>query len=91
MPSMREAAGLSFKSALFHTWLRDTRSGSLTNARGHLFRFSQELAGRGLGGDAAFYKAQVEAHTSVPVGPGAVGSFRRPTRPSISYLLMCRS
>ena len=73
--SMREAAGLSTKSSIFHSWTRDTRDDSLFGTRGSYLKFSQELAG--LGGDAAFYKTEGSAQLARPLVPGVV-SFHIP-------------
>ncbi|KAJ3485635.1 hypothetical protein NLI96_g4835 [Meripilus lineatus] len=60
--SMREAAGQSVKSSLFHTWTRDTRDDRLIGTRGSYLKLSQELAG--LGGDASFYKTEAHGQLS---------------------------
>ena len=59
---MREAAGQSVKSSLFHTWTRDTRDDRLIGTRGSYLKLSQELAG--LGGDASFYKTEAHGQLS---------------------------
>ncbi|KAA1476565.1 hypothetical protein DENSPDRAFT_843549 [Dentipellis sp. KUC8613] len=66
--SMRESAGCTFKSALFHSWLRDTRDSAITGSRGSYTKVSQEIAG--LGGDVAFYKAEAEGRICRAVYPG---------------------
>ena len=68
--SMREAAGSSTKSAISHTWTRDTRDDSIFGTRGSYLRFAQELAG--LGGDASFYKTEAQAQLARPLVPGVV-------------------
>lgn len=67
---MREAAGPSTKSAVSHTWTRDTRDDSIFGTRGSYLRFAQELAG--LGGDASFHKTEAHAQLARPVIPGVV-------------------
>ncbi|KAF8264104.1 surface antigen-domain-containing protein [Lactarius quietus] len=54
--SVREAAGTSTKSSLFHSWTRDSRDHAVFGTRGVRAQFRHELAG--LGGDTAFYKAE---------------------------------
>jgi len=71
--SMREAAGQSSKSSISYTWTRDTRDDKFTAKRGLYTRLFQELAG--LGGDAAFYKAEAEGQLSRPLIPGVTVSF----------------
>ncbi|KAI0825955.1 surface antigen-domain-containing protein [Irpex lacteus] len=66
--SMREAAGQSIKSSVFHTWTRDTRDDSLYTTRGYFLRAFHEFAG--LGGDASFYKSEGQAHFARPLLPG---------------------
>lgn len=68
--SMREVAGQSVKSALFHTWTRDTRDDAIFGTRGAYLNLSQELAG--FGGDASFYKAEGKAQLARPLLPGLV-------------------
>ena len=70
---MREAAGLSVKSALSHTWTRDTRDDNIFGTRGAYLRAVQELAG--FGGDASFYKTEAHAQLVRPVVPGVSLSF----------------
>ena len=67
---MREAAGLSTKSSISHTWTRDTRDDSLFGTRGSYLRFTQELAG--LGGDASFFKTEAHTQLARPFIPGVV-------------------
>ena len=67
---MREAAGQSIKSSVFHTWTHDTRDDSLFGTRGLYLRLFQELAG--LGGDTSFYKTEGAAHLARPLIPGVV-------------------
>lgn len=73
--SMREAAGQSVKSSLFHTWIRDTRDDRVLGTRGSYLKFSQELAG--LGGDAAFYKTEGHGQLSRPLFPHTVSQKKR--------------
>lgn len=71
--SMREAAGQSIKSSLFHTYMVDSRDDRIATRRGFYTKVLQEMAG--FGGDAAFYKAEGEAQLSRPVGSGVVSHF----------------
>ncbi|KZT10437.1 uncharacterized protein LAESUDRAFT_644455 [Laetiporus sulphureus 93-53] len=71
--SMREAAGQSIKSAVLHSWVRDTRDDKLLGTRGSYLKFIQELAG--LGGDASFYKSEAHAQLSRSLFPGTTISF----------------
>lgn len=48
----------------------DTRDDKLTATRGSYAKFSHEFAG--LGGDANFYKAEVEGQLSRPIFDGVV-------------------
>ncbi|KAL7009651.1 hypothetical protein EMMF5_000559 [Cystobasidiomycetes sp. EMM_F5] len=66
--TIRNAAGLSVKSALSHTLLRDTRDDPFIATRGMYTRLVQEYAG--LGGDATFIKSENEAQISRPIGGG---------------------
>ena len=68
--SVREAAGASTKSSLFHTWTRDSRDHAVFGARGLRAQFRHELAG--LGGDTAFYKAEGALQASRVLLPGVV-------------------
>ena len=67
---IRNAAGLSVKSALSHTLLHDTRDDPVLSTRGSYFRAMQEYAG--LGGDANFVKSENEAHIARSLGNGYV-------------------
>ena len=67
---MRTAAGSSTKSSLFHRWTRDTRDHPILGTRGVRAQLQHELAG--LGGGAAFYKAEGSLHTSRVLHPGLV-------------------
>lgn len=67
---MREAAGQSIKSALSHTWTRDTRDDSLFGTRGAYIKLVQELAG--LGGDASFFKSEAHGQFARSLLPGVV-------------------
>ncbi|KII84672.1 hypothetical protein PLICRDRAFT_701821 [Plicaturopsis crispa FD-325 SS-3] len=66
--SMRAAAGQTSKSALSHTWTRDTRDDRHTATRGMYTKLFQQFAG--LGGDASFYKAEAEGQISRPLFSG---------------------
>ena len=68
--SMREAAGQSIKSSVFHTWIRDTRDAKFPSSRGYFTKLFHELAG--LGGDVSFYKTEAETRISRPLLPGLV-------------------
>lgn len=70
---IRNAAGLSVKSALSHTLLRDTRDDPFIATKGSYFRLMQEYAG--LGGDADFFKTESETQISRPIGAGCVCLF----------------
>ncbi|ELT89869.1 hypothetical protein CAPTEDRAFT_156414 [Capitella teleta] len=56
--AVREQSGHSLKSALRHTFSRDSRNDSVLPSNGNLFKASQELAG--LGGDTNFIKHEME-------------------------------
>ena len=62
--SMREAAGTSVKSSLSHSFAYDTRDDRIAATRGIYGKLYHELAGVALGGDASFYKAEVEGQAS---------------------------
>ncbi|GAA5863064.1 hypothetical protein JCM3774_001409 [Rhodotorula dairenensis] len=66
--SIREAAGPSVKSALSHTFTRDTRDDPFASTRGSFLKLKQEYAG--LGGDAHFLKAEQEGSISRWLGGG---------------------
>ncbi|KAF8480324.1 surface antigen-domain-containing protein [Russula ochroleuca] len=66
--SVRTAAGTSTKSSLFHRWTRDTRDHPILGTRGVRAQLLHELAG--LGGGAAFYKAEGSLHASRVLHPG---------------------
>jgi len=68
--SVREAAGPSTKSSLFHVWTRDSRDHAVFGTRGLRAQFRHELAG--LGGDSAFYKAEGGLQASRVLLPGVV-------------------
>jgi len=61
---MRQSAGTSVKSSLSHTFLFDTRDDKITATRGAYGKIFQELAGFGTGGDARFYKVEMEGQAS---------------------------
>ncbi|RDB18693.1 SAM50-like protein SPAC17C9.06 [Hypsizygus marmoreus] len=71
--SMREAAGQTLKSSVSHSFTLDTRDDRLTATRGHYAKISNEFAG--LGGDASFYKGEVEGQLSRPIFDGVSLSF----------------
>ncbi|KAH9922450.1 surface antigen-domain-containing protein [Amylocystis lapponica] len=71
--SMREAAGQSVKSAVSHSWSRDTRDDRLLGTRGAYLKFLQEFAG--LGGDASFYKTEAHTQLARSLFPGLTISF----------------
>lgn len=68
--SIRQAAGTSIKSSIFHNWMRDTRDDPIMATKGEYLKLSHEFAG--IGGDASFYKAQSEAVISRRVTSNAV-------------------
>ncbi|KAF9445599.1 hypothetical protein P691DRAFT_805471 [Macrolepiota fuliginosa MF-IS2] len=79
--SMREAAGFSTKSSISHTFTLDTRHDKILGTRvskfsalpspGTYLKFSQELAGVGpLGGDAKFWKGEIDAKTGFAITEG---------------------
>ena len=61
---MRQSAGTSVKSSFSHTFLYDTRDDRIAATRGVYGKFFQELAGFGTGGDAQFYKVEMEGQCS---------------------------
>jgi len=61
---MRQSAGTSVKSSLSHTFLYDTRDDKIAATHGVYGKFFQELAGFGTGGDARFYKVEMEGQVS---------------------------
>ncbi|EMD31954.1 hypothetical protein CERSUDRAFT_119283 [Gelatoporia subvermispora B] len=71
--SIREAAGQNIKSAVSHTWVRDTRDDRLVGTRGSFLKFFNELAG--LGGDASHYKTEAQGQFSRALFPGVTVSF----------------
>ena len=79
---MREAAGTSTKSSLFHTWTRDSRDHAVYGTGGVRAQFRHELAG--LGGDTAFYKAEGGLQASRVLLPGVVST--KPTNVPLSPL-----
>lgn len=60
--SVRHHAGHSLKSAVSHTFSRDTRNDPLLPSTGHYFRIFQECAG--LGGDVDYIKHEFEAQAA---------------------------
>lgn len=67
---MRESAGQTTKSSLSHSYIVDTRDDRITASRGHYAKIFNEFAG--LGGDASFFKTEVEGQISRPVHDGVV-------------------
>lgn len=61
---MREAAGISVKSSLSHSFVYDTRDDTIAATKGVYGKLYHELAGLALGGDANFYKVEAEGRTS---------------------------
>jgi outer membrane protein insertion porin family len=87
--SIREAAGFSTKSSISHTFVLDTRQDKVFTTRmdkltsftspGTYLKLYQELAGIGLlGGDAKFYKGEIEAKSGFGIAKGAVSRVRSP-------------
>lgn len=74
-PSIRAAAGDSFKSSLSHTWTRDTRDIPMLPSRGYLLKSVTEIADAGLlRGDVSFAKMELESQAAVPIPiPGVQG------------------
>lgn len=68
--SIRQAAGASTKSSIFHNWTRDTRDDPIMATKGGYVKLSHEFAG--IGGDASFYKAQSETVISRRITSNAV-------------------
>ncbi|KAF8508251.1 surface antigen-domain-containing protein [Hysterangium stoloniferum] len=66
--SIREAAGFSTKSALSHVYIRDTRDVPAAPTKGSYFKLLQELAG--IGGDAQFFKTEVDSQMARDIGAG---------------------
>ncbi|KAF9521807.1 surface antigen-domain-containing protein [Crepidotus variabilis] len=60
--SMREQSGSSFKSSLSHTFMYDTRDDRIAAKKGGYVKTG--LGAIGLGGDAKFYKIEVEGQVS---------------------------
>ncbi|KAJ3338384.1 hypothetical protein HDU91_001239 [Kappamyces sp. JEL0680] len=90
--SIRNDAGHSFKSGIFHEIVRDTREDSVFPTTGSYLKFAQELAG--LGGDVSFIKNELHALFARGLGlgmnlaltaragllhPFAIGSIKRST------------
>lgn len=68
--SIREAAGQSVKSAVSHTFQRDSRDDPFVPSSGSFIRLRQEFAG--LGGDASFLKLEGEGSIARSLAPGVV-------------------
>lgn len=68
-PAVRGDAGDSFKSAISHTWLNDTRDIPMLPSKGYLFKTITELAGipGSLQGDIAHAKFEMDSQIAVPV------------------------
>ncbi|KAF8067576.1 surface antigen-domain-containing protein [Lyophyllum atratum] len=66
--SMREYAGQTFKSSLSHSYILDTRDDRSMATRGYYAKVFNEYAG--LGGDASFYKGELEGQISRPIFHG---------------------
>lgn len=84
--SIRQAAGTSLKSSIFHNWTRDTRDDSIMATKGEYVKLSHEFAG--IGGDASFYKAQSETVISRRISSNAVRNLSHPSfcgRPSSPF------
>ncbi|RDX46703.1 hypothetical protein OH76DRAFT_1406788 [Lentinus brumalis] len=71
--SMREAAGQSVKSSVYHSWTRDTRDDRILGTRGSYAKFFQEFAG--LGGDTSFYKTEAQGQIARSLFSGVTLSF----------------
>lgn len=69
---MREAAGQSVKSSVYHSWTRDTRDDKIIGTRGSYAKVFQEFAG--LGGDTSFYKTEAQGQIARSLFPGVVRS-----------------
>ena len=69
-PSIRQAAGTSIKSSIFHNWTRDTRDDPIMATKGEYMKLSHEFAG--IGGDASFYKVQSETVISRRIASSTV-------------------
>jgi len=67
---MRESAGQTTKSSLSYSYTVDTRDDRIAATRGKYAKFCHELAG--LGGDASFYKTELEGQISRPIVDGMV-------------------
>jgi outer membrane protein insertion porin family len=67
---MRESAGQTIKSSLSYSYIVDTRDDRITATRGGYAKFLHEFAG--LGGDASFYKTELEGQISRPIIDGVV-------------------
>lgn len=67
---MREAAGQTLKSGLSHSFVIDSRDDRLMTTKGYYARLFNEYAG--LGGDASFYKSELEGQIARPIVDGVV-------------------
>ncbi|KAI0031947.1 surface antigen-domain-containing protein [Vararia minispora EC-137] len=86
--SIREAAGQTVKSFLFHNWTRDTRDNAILGTYGSLIKLRHEFAG--VGGDVRFYKVEGEGqlcrrvvdgvHLSLGARAGLLHSLAGPSR-----------
>jgi outer membrane protein insertion porin family len=68
--SIRKEAGESIKSSVSHTWTLDTRDNKINTTRGYYLKTYHEYAG--LGGQAAFYKSEIEGQLARPLFSGTV-------------------
>ncbi|KIY62787.1 mitochondrial protein [Cylindrobasidium torrendii FP15055 ss-10] len=71
--SIREAAGVTSKSAISHTYTFDTRDAAFAATHGMLFKARTELAG--IGGGTRFLKSEAEGQVSRNIFPGLSWSF----------------
>ncbi|PWW73613.1 hypothetical protein C7212DRAFT_365731 [Tuber magnatum] len=70
---VRDDAGDSVKSSLWHTFTRDRRDSHLLPTRGWMVKSESEVAGwRGLGGDVAFWKNEMETQVAAPLGTSGI-------------------
>ena len=67
---MRASAGQTFKSSISHSYIIDTRDDRIMATRGKYAKLYNEFAG--LGGDASFYKTELEGQVSRPIVDGVV-------------------
>lgn len=60
--TVRAHSGANLKSSVFHTFVSDSRNSASMPTEGRYLGVSQEIAGVGQLGDAAFVKQQIEVH-----------------------------